>query len=365
MISVDRLALRDFRSYEELDLSFAPGLTAVVGENGNGKTNLIEAIGFISRLQSFRGSPNEAMVRNGQEQAIIRADVTCGDRAVLIEAELPRQGRLRVQVNKQRLGRRGDLAEVLTTTVFSPDDLEIVKGGPGGRRDYLDDLLVDLHPKNDAACTDLAKALKQRNALLKQMSGRLSPESELTLDVWDQRFAELGERVGSLRAKLLEQLVPLVTEAYAVLSLSGTSGSAGTIGMTYSSAWRDGGLAAALAASRSDDVRRGVSTVGPHRDDVELAIDGLPARTHASQGEQRSMVLAMRLAAHRLVTQARGEAPVLLLDDVFSELDPKRSAALLECLPPGQKILTTAAALPPGAVADAVVSIADSRATLG
>jgi DNA replication and repair protein RecF len=304
-------------------------------------------------------------VRHGAQSAVVRGDVRCGDREVLLEAELPVQARMRVQVNRQKLVRRGDLSDVLTVTVFSPDDLEIVKGGPGLRRDYLDELLADLHPKNDAACADLAKSLKQRNALLKQMAGRRSPETDLTLDVWDERMAEVGERVGSLRAKVLAQLEPLVGEAYAALTAGAGHRPAPPVTMSYASAWRDGGLRAALAAARADDVRRGVSTVGPHRDDVDLAIGGLPARTHASQGEQRTLVLALRLAAHRLVTQARTEAPVLLLDDVFSELDAARSAALLENLPDGQKILTTAAALPEGARPDATLRIAGSQLVPG
>lgn len=361
MISVDRLVLSDFRSYEQLDLSFAPGLTAVVGENGNGKTNLIEAIGFLARLSSFRGAPNDALVRAGASAAVVRGEIRSGERAVLIEAELPREGRQRVLVNKQRLAKRSDLGDVLTVTVFSPDDLEIAKGGPGTRRDYLDDLLVDLHPKNEAAAQDVQKALKQRNALLKQMGGRRQADAELTLDVWDHRLAELGERLGLLRAKVVDQLSPMVGEAYA--ALAGVDDRA-VVTMTYAPPWRASGLAAALTASRDDDVRRGVSTVGPHRDDLELAIGGLPARTHASQGEQRSLVLALRLAAHQLVTSARGQAPVLLLDDVFSELDPRRSAALLDHLPPGQRIVTTAAGLPPGATPDAVVHIAHSTATV-
>jgi len=360
VISVRHLSLRDFRSYTELELDLAPGLTVVIGDNGNGKTNLIESIGFLARLQSFRGAPNDALIRVGADQLVVRGDVLCGDRDVLIESELPRTGRLRTLVNKQKLVRRGDLAEVLTTTVFSPDDLDIVKDGPAGRRDFLDDLLVDLHPKNDAACADFAKVLKQRNALLKQMSGRRSAEAELTLDVWDLRMADLGERLVGLRRKLVDQLVELVRDAYS--TVSGSSGVA--IDLVYSSAWAATGLAAALAASRDDDVRRGVSTVGPHRDDLDVAIAGLPVRTHASQGEQRSMVLALRLGAHQLVTRARGEAPVLLLDDVFSELDDRRSAALLESLPDGQKVLTTATSMPPGAVADAVIRIEGSRATV-
>lgn len=358
MIVVRHLELRDFRSYDSLDLDLSAGLTAVVGDNGNGKTNLIEAIGFLARLRSFRGAPNDALIARDADSTVVRADVLCGDRDVLIEVELPRQGRLRAQVNKQRLVRRGDLAEVLTTTVFSPDDLEIVKGGPGGRREYVDNLLIDLHPKNDAACADFAKVLKQRNALLKQMSGRRSDEAELTLDVWDQRMAEHGERLAGLRARVLSQIEPLVADCYRTVAGSDTP-----VALTLVAPWRDVGLTTALASSRVDDVRRGVSTVGPHRDDIELSIGGMPARTHASQGEQRSLVLALRLASHRLVTTARGESPVLLLDDVFSELDDRRSVALLESLPEGQKVLTTASHLPPGAVADSVITIAGSRVT--
>lgn len=359
MISVRHLELREFRSYRQLQLDLSTGLTAVVGENGNGKTNLIEAIGFLSRLRSFRSAPNEALIHHAADSAVVRAEVVCGEREVLIEVELPRQGRMRVQVNRQRLVRRGDLAEVFTTTVFSPEDLDIVKGGPGGRREYVDDLLVDLHPKNDAACADFAKVLKQRNALLKQMGGRRSADAELTLDVWDQRMVEHGERLTGLRARVLDQILPLVEESYRTVS-----GTTTAVGLELVSPWRAAGLAVALAESRPDDIRRGVSTVGPHRDDIELAISSMPARTHASQGEQRSMVLALRLASHRLVTTARGESPVLLLDDVFSELDDRRSVALLQSLPPGQKLLTTASQLPPGAVADALIAISESRATV-
>lgn len=362
MISVDRLHLREFRSYAELSVEFSRGLTVVVGENGNGKTNLVEAIAFLARLRSFRGAPNEVLVRRGADTAVVRGEITCGEREVLIETDIPLSGRMRTQVNKQRLTRRAELAEVLCVTVFSPDDLEIVKGGPAGRRDFVDDLLADLHPKNEAANVEYAKALRQRNALLKQLGGRLDATAEVTLDVWDARLAEYGERVAMLRTKVLAQLEPLVAEAYGELSVRREHDR--SVELRYTSSWTPGGLAAALAAARGDDVRRGVSTVGPHRDDVELLIDGMPARTHGSQGEQRSMVLALRLAAHRLVTIARGEAPVLLLDDVFSELDPYRSAALLRTLPEGQKILTTASDVPEGTPVDARLRIENSTVTL-
>lgn len=359
MISLQHLSLRDYRSYAQLDLGFSPGLTVVMGDNGNGKTNLIEALAFLARLKSFRGATNDALIRVGCSEAVIRADVTAGDRAVLIEAEISATRRPRMQINKQKLTRRGALADVLTVSVFSPDDLYIAKGGPAGRREFLDDLLIDLHPKNEQACADLARVIKQRNALLKQMAGRQAADELLTLDVWDGRLIEVGERLASLRVKVLEQLDPLVADCYREVS-----GDTRTTRLSYGSSWRSPGLARALEEARRDDIRRGVSTVGPHRDDIDLHIGDLAVRTHASQGEQRSMVLALRLAAHRLVALARRETPILLLDDVFSELDDRRSAALLDSLPDGQKILTTATSLPAGAVADQIIGIRWSAATV-
>ncbi len=356
---VTKLELVDFRNYATASFEFHHGITAVVGLNGQGKTNLAEALAYLATLDSFRGAPTDALIRVGADTAIVRATVLHPDgREVLVELELSRHGRNRVQVNKQRLGRTRELLGVMRVTVFSPDDLALVKGAPSERRRFLDDTLVALALKYDAARLELDRILKQRNTLLKQANGRLDTEAEVTLDVWDAKFAEVGDQFGLARATLVARLTPMVAEAYEQLADRPSA-----IELRYEPGWRHRGLMQALAESRRDDVRRGVSTVGPHRDEVELFIGGLPARTHASQGEQRTLALALRLASHRLVADKVGTTPVLVLDDVLSELDPRRSAALLHHLPVGQVVLTTAGVLPEAAHPDAIVHI-DSGAVV-
>lgn len=350
---IERLWLADFRNYRELTLELSPGLTAIVGANGEGKSNLIEALGYLATLESFRGAPKEALVRTGCSQATVRAEGDADGRRVLIEAEITSgRGRDRVMVNRQPLRRSRDLLGVLRVTVFSPDDLELVKGGPAARRRYLDDLLVSLHPKYDALRADVDRALKQRNTLLKQCGGRLDDAASFTLDVWDSKLAEYGEGLATAREDVTARLGPVVGSAYDRVAHSSAA-----VNLSYERSW-EGGLLEALRGSRADELRRGVTLVGPHRDDLNLAIAGLPARTHASQGEQRSLALALRLGSHHLVGELTGTFPLLLLDDVFSELDPSRCTALLEHLPPGQSLLTTASGLPDAASPDRVVRIA-------
>jgi len=342
-VRLRRLWLTDFRNYTSAEVELAPaGLTVVLGGNGQGKTNLIEAVAYLATLDSFRGAPTEALVRTGCAAAVVRAEGDRNGRALLLEAEIAAAGRSRTRVNSQPLRRAADLLGALRVSVFSPDDLELVKGGPAARRRYLDDALVGLHPRNAAVRSDLEKVLRQRNALLKQCKGRLDPSAEATLDVWDAKLAATGEALADARTALVAVLEAPLGKAYDQLA-----GTPADIAAAYERSWH-GPLDAALAAVRTDDVRRGLSTVGPHRDELRLCIAGLPARTHASQGEQRSMALALRLAAHRAVTDAVGEPPVLLLDDVFSELDADRSAALVSHLPDGQVLLTTTAHVPPG-----------------
>jgi DNA replication and repair protein RecF len=216
----------------------------------------------------------------------------------------------------------------------------------------MDDTLVALALKYDSMRLELDRIVRQRNTLLKQAGGRLDADATITLDVWDMRLADIGDQFGRARSILVDKLAPMVREAYEQLA-----GRAVATELRYTPAWRQAGLAVALAEARRDDVRRGVSTVGPHRDDVDVILGDMPARTHASQGEQRTLALALRLAAHRLVADRSGSAPVLVLDDVLSELDPERSAALLVHLPPGQVILTTASALPDAARPDAVLEV--------
>jgi DNA replication and repair protein RecF len=351
------LWLTDFRNYTHAELHLAPGLTAVVGANGEGKSNLLEAIGYLATLASFRGAPAEALVRRGTNTAVLRAEGSRDDREVLIEAEISPGGRGRVQVNKQRLARARDLLGALRVSVFAPDDLALVKDGPSERRDYLDDTLVALRPSNDALRSELDRVLRQRNALLRQAGGRLTPAIETTLAVWDDKLVDVGESFADKRIDLIELLRPALEQAYAEVA-----GAPVELDVTYESAWRDQGLGPALSAVRRDELRRGRTLVGPHRDELAISIAGLPSRTHASQGEQRSLALALRLAAHSVVTEALGEAPILLLDDVFSELDPGRSRALVEHMPKGQAVLTTASELPPDTHPDQVVRVEGGRA---
>lgn len=353
-MQVRRVWLTSFRSYDAVEVSFSPRLTAVIGPNGAGKTNLLEAIAWLATLGSFRGAPTETLIRQGATAAVVRAEVERDGRELLIEAELTAGGRNRIMVNRQSLRRSRDLLGALRVTVFTPDDLVVVKGGPGERRRFMDDALVACRPKLDALRGDLERIMRQRNTLLKQCGGRLDEAAALTLDVWDAKLVEAGEALSRARLDLLERLTPVLEETYAALS-----GWPVQVDLAYRSDWQQAGLAAALAASRSDDLRRGVSTVGPHRDDMLLSIDGLPSRTHASQGEQRTAALALRLAVHRMVAAEAGSVPVLLLDDVFSELDPARSAALLAHLPEGQVLLTTAGGLPEGTEPELTLEVLD------
>jgi DNA replication and repair protein RecF len=334
-----------------------------MGANGAGKTNLLEAIGWLATLSSFRGAPNEALVRVGAARAVVRAEGDRDGRALLVEAELPTRGRTRVQVNRQPLRRTRDLLGALRVSVFSPDDLLLVKGGPAERRRLLDEALVALSPRWDALQGDVERVLRQRGALLKQAGGRLGPDVATTLDVWDAKLASAGSELARGRGELVATLEPVVTKAHDQLALSRSE-----VGLAYEASWAGSAgdlsaerLAAALSAARQDDVRRGVSTVGPHRDELVLRLAGLPARLYASQGEQRTLALALRLAVHATVADRVGTPPILLLDDVFSELDPTRTEALVAHLPAGQALLTTAGDLPSGMQADATVRVVDGR----
>jgi DNA replication and repair protein RecF len=358
-VHVRTLWLTDFRSYTSIEVNLSPGLTVLVGANGEGKTNLLEALAWLATLSSFRGVPTEALVRRGASFAVVRALAERDGRELLLEAQLQPTGRNRILVNRQSLRRARDLLGSLRVSVFTPDDLDIVKDGPGERRRFLDEALVALHPRNDALRAEMDKVLRQRNALLRQTGGRLDEAAAFTLDVWDAKLTQSGEALAAARARLVERLTPLLSSTYDTLAREPAQ-----VAVTYDAAWRDRGLAATLAAARADDLRRGVSTVGPHRDELVLSLAGNPARTHASQGEQRTMALSLRLAVHHVVTAETGSPPVLLLDDVFSELDPERSRALVASLPPGQTVLTTAGGLPPDTHPDLVLRLQDGSVTV-
>ena len=342
------LELRDFRRYEAAQLELGPGVTVIEGLNGAGKTTLLEAAAWVALGRSFRAVPDHALVRHDCETAIVRAAVEHDGRRQTLDAELRVQGRNRVLVNGHPLARARDRLDILRVTIFAPDDLALVKGGPAERREYLDDLLVTLAPRYDAARADYERVLRHRNALLK--GGARGPDVAPTLGVFDEQLARAGGELVRGRLRLIDRLAPGITEAYARLA-----GRPALIEGRYEAEWAvdgldpdtaDDRLHEALGALRSREIERGVTLAGPHRDEWRLTLDGLETRTHASQGEQRSLALALRLAAHQVATDTLDAAPVLLLDDVFSELDQQRAVALAHALPAGQTLVSTASTLP-------------------
>ncbi len=363
---VERLVLADFRCFGAVDLELPAGLTVFTGANGEGKTSLLEAVGWASRARSFRGVPDRALVRAGCAKAVLRAEVTEGERHQTLEAEINATGRNRVLLNRNPLGRTRDLGGLFRTAVFAPDDLQLVKGGPALRRDYLDDLLVSLASRYDAARSDFERVLRQRNALLR--AGVRSDEDRLTLDVFDSQFVRAGAELVRGRLRLLTQIVAPIATAYARLS-----GREETVGTAYEADWTparleevgpdavEDVLRTAVGTARRHEMERGVTLVGPHRDDWGLTISGLDARTQASQGEQRTLALALRLAGYEVCTSVTGTGPVLLLDDVFSELDPARADALIANLPPGQTLLTSASGVPDGVSPDRRLRVVGGR----
>jgi DNA replication and repair protein RecF len=354
-MEVVALGLTDFRCYSNVTVRLASGTTVIVGGNGEGKTSVLEAIAWSATGHSFRNVPDAALVREGADRAVVRIESERDGRPQLLEAEINAVGRNRLQLNRQRVTRLKALSEFLRVTVFTPDDLDLVKGGPSGRRRYLDDLLVATRPRYDAVRSDYERVLRQRNALLR--GGVRDDSTRTTLAVLDDQLVRVGSELTEGRLGLVAELGPAADAGYATVA-----GESPAVGASYETEWADGpvdagvdvarGLREELAAKQRRELERGLTLVGPHRDDWHLRLGSLDARQHASQGEQRTLALALRLAGHRVVTAAVGAPPVLLLDDVFSELDDVRGEALVAGLPPGQTVVTTAGALPASVRAD-------------
>lgn len=334
------LELRDFRSYESLSFEPDPGLNVLIGPNGAGKTNVLEAIGYVSRLTSFRGAPDGALIRSGAPAAVVRGGVQRESGELKVEIELPVESRRRILVNGKRPRRNSDVAVEVPLVAFLPDDLDVVKRGPGLRRDYVDEVAAHVSPAAGADRAEYDKIVRQRNRYLRDEGHQADP---VTLDVWDERVAEVGGRLAASRLHLLKRLSDHLRAGYA--SVAGKA--AAELGAVYEAGWLEaddpsGSLLAALGERRRRDLDQRTTTVGPHRDDVALFLGDRPARTHASQGEQRSVALALRIAAFKLLEDRHDKPPILLLDDVFSELDAARSQGVIELLPRGQVFVSSA-----------------------
>ena len=323
----------------------------IQGENGSGKTSLLEAIAYASVLKSFRTTQKDSLIRAGSERAEVACDLLEGERRIEIRLRIDPVRKDQTVLNGQRLQAARELAEVLRTTLFTPDDLALVKGPPAGRRDLLDDAVFATSARRAATRAELERILRQRNALLRQVGGRLRPDTELSLDVWDERLAEVGEEVAATRAELTEALSPYAKEAFGTLAPD-----AGPLELRYERSFSLP-LLEALRAHREEDLRRQLTLTGPQRDELAVSAGGLDARTRLSQGRQRCVALALRLATHRYVAEVTGRLPLLLLDDAFSELDERTGRALMAELPAGQALLTTAGRLPPGASPASVVRL--------
>ena len=371
-MALKHLWLKDFRCFRSVEFVPAGDVTVIRGANGTGKTSILESVGLLATMRSFRGASREALVRNGEESAVVRAEVDNAGRQVLIEAEIPVGRAGRFQVNRQPTRRAADLAQGIRVSVFSPDDLALLQGPPAGRRGFLDGCLVTGDLRMEALVAEVERVLRQRGALLRQRAARAASDQprtrsqwgaskegeqadiDSTFDIWDERLAGSGSRLAQAREHLVGSLEEPACAAYRHLA-----GRESRLGLAYRRSWQ-GDLLDALRDGRAEDIRHQATGRGPHRDELLMTLDGMPARTHASQGEQRCVALALRLAAHELATSRFGEPPVLLLDDVFSELDDKRSALLAERLPFGQVLLATATD-PPAALSGAVIDIAELR----
>lgn len=344
-MGLHELVLRNFRLFDELHFHpDAEAVTVLLSANGTGKSSVLEAVYALATASSFRTTNAGDMVRTGTTLAEVHGILFHVDRRLQVDLTITRGSRStqkRMLINGQRPTSRADLAEALPLTVFTPEGVDVIRQGPEHRRAFVNHLLDDVEPSSSQLLERFARTLSQRNALLRRYGGRRPTSSELDeLEVWSADVASAGEELADERQALLGDLAPIVQEYYTALADDGQ-----VVSLTYDRSWR-GSLMTALRQAVDDDLVRGHTTLGPHRDDVLVTLDSRDARRQSSQGEQRSLALALRLAGHQLVRQRRGVDPLLLLDDVFSELDPVRSDRLLQLLPAGQTLVTTAAPLP-------------------
>jgi DNA replication and repair protein RecF len=373
-LHVAHLSLHNFRSYADLDVALEPGATAFIGRNGQGKTNLVEAIDYLSRLSSHRVATDAPLVKAGTDQAIVRASVVKEGRTALLEVELNPGRANRARINRSPLPRPRDIIGLVRTVVFAPDDLTLVKGDPSDRRKFLDDLLVLRTPRLAGTRSDYDRILRQRNSLLKTAGiarGSSRDAAMSTLEIWDDNLARVGAELLGARLRLVEDLRPYVGKAYEAVARGATRDDADLdykasidLGLVEGLRAATSGpsveevaqqqsrdpleiaLLEAIATKRKDELDRGISLVGPHRDEVLLTLgDGdlrLPVKGYASHGESWSFALALRLASYDLL-RADGDDPILVLDDVFAELDAERRSQLAHLVAGAEQVLVTAA----------------------
>lgn len=348
---VAHLTLHDFRSYADIDVALEPGATAFIGRNGQGKTNLVEAIDYLSRLSSHRVATDAPLVRAGADQAIVRASVVKEGRPALLEVELNPGRANRARINRSPLPRPREIVGLVRTVVFSPDDLTLVKGDPSDRRKFLDDLLILRSPRLAGVRADYDRVLKQRNSLLKTAGvarGSARDAAMSTLEIWDDNLARVGAEILGARLRLVDDLRPYLGKAYEAVARGASRDDAD---LDYRASVEIGddlerALLDAIAARRKEELDRGISLVGPHRDELLLTLGDpelrLPVKGYASHGESWSFALALRLASYDLL-RSDGDDPILVLDDVFAELDAERRQQLAELVAGAEQVLVTAA----------------------
>lgn len=368
---VEFLSLTDFRSYRQLDVELTPGVTVFVGHNGLGKTNIVEAVGYLASMSSHRVSSDVPLIHFGAERALVRARLRRGSQGTAVEMEINAAKSNRARINRANPIRARDALGICRTVLFAPEDLALVKGDPSNRRRFLDDLLVSLVPRHAATRSDYERVLKQRNALLKsaRASGKFTEGHQATLDVWNQHMAVAGAQLLRARLDLVHELQPHIARAYNDLT-DGSKLAGATYKSTIQTALGDDGAVeeevtesaddlyslsvdqltemylAAFEARKRKELDRGVSLVGPHRDELELVLGEAPAKGYASHGETWSMALSLRLASYYVFLaddETPGSAPILILDDVFAELDVQRRTRLAAIVATAEQVLVTAA----------------------
>lgn len=361
---ISQLSLTDFRSYAQADVRLAPGINVLIGPNGVGKTNIVEAVGYLATLSSHRVSNDAPLIRFGAERAIIRGALHRAERVTSLEVEITSGKVNRARINRANPVRAREIVGIVRTVLFAPEDLALIKGDPSNRRKFLDDLLLSLRPAEVATKNDYERIVKQRNALLKSVRGRttLISSQEATLQAWDLQLAAMGARLMHGRLRVLELLEPYMAAAYADLAdgaksastqyLSSISGEGPEAeldhsqlpGLTQQQLQEQ--LLHMVESNRDRELERGITLFGPHRDDVALYLGSIPAKGYASHGETWSFALALRLAAYRVFGDddpRPGSGPILILDDVFAELDATRRDRLAHIVAGAEQVLVTAA----------------------